>query len=84
MSRVVVVGSLNVDATSYVAEFPAPGETIRALDSRTALGGKGANQAVAVRRGGASVEFVARIGDSVAVRYCDRAIYDGHTVAREL
>lgn len=63
MSRVVVVGSLNVDATSYVAEFPAPGETIRALDSRTALGGKGANQAVAVRRGGAAVEFVARIGD---------------------
>lgn len=63
MSRVVVVGSLNVDATSYVADFPAPGETIRALDSRTALGGKGANQAVAVRRGGAAVEFVARIGD---------------------
>jgi ribokinase len=63
MSRVVVVGSLNVDATSYVEDFPAPGETIRALDSRTALGGKGANQAVAVQRAGAQVEFVARIGD---------------------
>ncbi|MGX5695238.1 ribokinase [Agromyces soli] len=63
MSRVVVVGSLNVDATSYVADFPAPGETVRALDSRTALGGKGANQAVAVQRAGAQALFVARIGD---------------------
>ncbi|MBI5089946.1 MAG: FAD-dependent oxidoreductase, partial [Actinobacteria bacterium] len=30
------------------------------------------------------VDSVVRIGDSVAVRYCDRAIYDGHTVGREL
>jgi pyruvate/2-oxoglutarate dehydrogenase complex dihydrolipoamide dehydrogenase (E3) component len=30
------------------------------------------------------VDKVVRIGDAVAVRYCDRAIYDGHTVGREI
>ena len=27
---------------------------------------------------------VIRVGDAVAVRYCDRAIYDGHTAGREI
>jgi hypothetical protein len=30
------------------------------------------------------VDEVVRIGDAVAVRYCDRAIYDGHVAARAL
>lgn len=30
------------------------------------------------------VESVHRVGDAVAVRYCDRAIYDGHTVGRDI
>jgi len=58
----VVFGSLNVDSTSYVAAFPAPGETILARGFRVALGGKGSNQAVAAHVAGASVELVARIG----------------------
>ncbi|UOQ87746.1 ribokinase [Agromyces endophyticus] len=62
-SRVLVVGSLNVDATTYVARFPAPGETIAAHGFQTALGGKGSNQAVAAHLAGADVELVARIGD---------------------
>lgn len=61
--RVVVVGSLNVDSTSYVAAFPEPGETIRAHGFQVALGGKGANQAVAVHVAGVPVEFIACIGD---------------------
>ena len=58
----VVFGSLNVDSTSYVAAFPAPGETILARGFRVALGGKGSNQAVAAHVAGASVDLVARIG----------------------
>jgi len=58
--RVVVVGSLNVDSTSYVAEFPAPGETILSHGFQVALGGKGSNQAVAAHVVGASVDLVAR------------------------
>ena len=64
--RVVVVGSLNVDSTSYVKAFPAPGETILSHGFRVALGGKGSNQAVAAHVVGASVEFVARIGTDAA------------------
>ncbi|MDQ0893798.1 ribokinase [Agromyces ramosus] len=58
----VVFGSLNVDSTSYVAAFPAPGETILAHGFRVALGGKGSNQAVAAHVAGASVDLVARVG----------------------
>lgn len=58
----VVFGSLNVDSTSYVAAFPAPGETILAHGFRVALGGKGSNQAVAAHVAGAAVELVARVG----------------------
>ncbi|MBM7502560.1 ribokinase [Agromyces aurantiacus] len=60
---VVVFGSVNVDATSYVGEFPRPGETVHSHGFRVALGGKGANQAVAAHLSGAPVELVARVGD---------------------
>ncbi|WP_067679930.1 ribokinase [Nocardia miyunensis] len=59
---VVVVGSVNVDVVSEVERLPAPGETVLALRSRTNLGGKGSNQAVAAARAGGRVEFVARVG----------------------
>lgn len=62
-ARLVVVGSLNVDATSYVERFPAPGETVASRAFRTALGGKGANQAVAAHLAGAEVDLVAQLGD---------------------
>lgn len=59
---VVVVGSMNADDSIRVRALPAPGETITALGVSTALGGKGANQAVAAARGGASVRFVGAAG----------------------
>jgi ribokinase len=61
-----VVGSLNVDSTSYVDAFPAPGETIRSRDFQVALGGKGSNQAVAAHVAGAAVDLVARVGSDAA------------------
>jgi len=67
--RVVVVGSLNVDSTSYVASFPAPGETVLSHGFQVALGGKGSNQAVAAHVVGASVELVARVGADAAGDY---------------
>ncbi|WP_353826343.1 PfkB family carbohydrate kinase [Agromyces sp. SYSU T0242] len=66
MSRVVVVGSLNVDTTSYVDAFPRPGETVRSTGHLVALGGKGANQAIAAHRCGAQVVFVGRVGEDAA------------------
>ena len=58
----MVVGSLNVDSTSYVGHFPAPGETVESTGFAVALGGKGTNQAVAAHLAGVETELIARIG----------------------
>jgi len=61
--RIVVVGSSNTDMTVLCARLPAPGETVVGGTFFQAGGGKGANQAVAAARAGASVTFVGRVGD---------------------
>jgi ribokinase len=60
---IVVVGSINVDLMLRCAQLPRPGETVLGSDFRTEMGGKGANQAVAAARLGASVALVGCIGD---------------------
>ncbi len=64
-AKIVVVGSFNVDLTSYMARMPAPGETVSGDRFVTGPGGKGSNQAVAAARLGAAVTFVGRIGQDV-------------------
>ena len=67
MSYLVVVGSLNMDLVVQVPEIPKPGETVLGRDFATYPGGKGANQAVAAARLGASVRMVGQVGkDSYA------------------
>jgi ribokinase len=63
--RIVVVGSANVDLTTFTDSFPRPGETIFAREFHLGFGGKGANQAVAARLCGAEVAMVARVGDDL-------------------
>ncbi|MBV9084841.1 MAG: ribokinase [Acidobacteriaceae bacterium] len=60
--RIVVVGSANVDLTTFADQMPRPGETIFAQGFELGFGGKGANQAFAARRCGAEVAMVARVG----------------------
>ncbi|MDR1237246.1 MAG: ribokinase [Propionibacteriaceae bacterium] len=66
MSEVVVVGSANVDHRLVVADFPAPGQTVKAVEFDTGPGGKGANQAVAAARAGAKTQMIASIGADLA------------------
>lgn len=66
MTRVCVVGSLNVDRSFAVRRLPRPGETVLAGSSRTAPGGKGANQAIAAARAGAEVTLVGAVGMDAA------------------
>jgi len=47
--RIAVVGSANVDLTTFSDQFPKPGETIFGQKFDLGFGGKGANQAVAAR-----------------------------------
>ncbi len=60
--RVVVVGSYNADMIIKAGRIPRPGETVIGGTFHTGPGGKGANQAVAAVRAGASVHFVGRLG----------------------
>jgi len=59
----VVVGSVNADLLVNVAALPLPGETVLALGSSHAAGGKGQAQAIAAARFGADVQFIAAVGD---------------------
>jgi ribokinase len=64
-AAVVVVGSLNRDTTLDVGHLPLPGETILAAGVRSALGGKGANQAVGAVRQGVPTAFICAVGEDV-------------------
>ncbi|MBT2144132.1 MULTISPECIES: ribokinase [unclassified Rhodanobacter] len=63
MTRIVVVGSINMDLVTQAPRFVGPGETILGERFLTVPGGKGANQAVAAARLGAEVALVGAIGD---------------------
>src|ERR1700761_2989175 len=63
--RIAVVGSANVDLTTFSDRFPKPGETIFGDKFDLGFGGKGAHQAVAARLCGAEVFMVARVGDDL-------------------
>jgi ribokinase len=62
---IAVVGSANVDLTTYSRVFPKPGETVLGDRFDMGFGGKGANQAVAARLCGAHSIMVARVGDDL-------------------
>jgi ribokinase len=63
--RIAVVGSANIDLTTFTDQFPKPGETIFGQKFDLGFGGKGANQAVAARLCGAEVFMLARVGDDL-------------------
>jgi ribokinase len=57
-----VVGSINLDLIATLDRLPRPGETLSGNGFATAPGGKGANQALAARRAGASVAMTGAVG----------------------
>jgi ribokinase len=63
--RIAVIGSNMVDLVTYVARMPVRGETVEAPSFEMGHGGKGANQAVAAARLGASVVMVTKVGDDM-------------------
>jgi ribokinase len=68
MAAVVVFGSLNHDLAVTLPRLPRPDETLRAHGLASFAGGKGANQAVAAARLGATVAMVGAVGDDDAGR----------------
>jgi ribokinase len=66
MHSVIVVGSVNLDLSARVSRLPEPGETVSGATLARFPGGKGANQALAARRLGASVSLFASVGRDAA------------------
>ncbi|MBS1533189.1 MAG: ribokinase [Bacteroidetes bacterium] len=62
---IVVIGSSNTDMVIKSDHLPAPGETILGGSFFMNPGGKGANQAVAAKRLGGNVTFIAKTGNDV-------------------
>lgn len=62
MSKILVIGSSNTDLIAQVNNFPKPGETIKGISYSQAMGGKGANQALAAHKLGGDVKFVTCLG----------------------
>lgn len=60
------MGSLNLDLVMRVPRIPRPGETVHGGHLSRYPGGKGANQAVAAARAGASVAMVGAVGNDDA------------------
>ncbi len=60
--KMVVFGSLNIDKTYTVEDFVRPGQTISAVRMEQFCGGKGFNQAIALRRAGNEVFFAGAVG----------------------
>ncbi|MFD3500263.1 ribokinase [Streptomyces sp. NPDC058678] len=63
MTHIAVLGSTNMDLVAYVEKAPQRGETVTGRDFRTIPGGKGANQAIAAARAGATVSMIGAVGN---------------------
>ena len=63
MSKIFVVGSINIDLVAKINHIPAQGETILADSFSTFCGGKGANQAAAVAKLGGTVSMIGKVGN---------------------
>jgi ribokinase len=76
--QLLVIGSLNTDLLVRVRALPGPGETVTGGVFEMAGGGKGANQAVAAARAGASVAMVGAVGaDEFGARQLEELAGEG-------
>ena len=69
MSTVIIVGAINLDCLAYLSHFPTKGENMRAKDLRCSLGGRGANQAVALTNLKIAALLLGKVGNDFAGDY---------------
>jgi len=64
--KVFNFGSINIDHVYRVPHLVAPGETLASASLTTVLGGKGANQSVALAKAGCAVQHIGKLGEGDA------------------
>ena len=74
MTDVIVVGSVNIDFTNYLIDWPRVGETVNTQETKISLGGKGANQSVAASNLGCAVTMIGAVGDDSFGQDAKRAL----------
>lgn len=75
-SKIVVIGSTNMDMVVKSFHIPVPGETVLGGGFLMNTGGKGANQAVSIARLGGDVSFISKVGKDVFGRQASQAFED--------
>ena len=70
MSKVFVLGSINLDLNFIVNKIPESGETIKSKDFFISSGGKGANQAVAIAKQKKEVIMLGSVGTDALSNIC--------------
>jgi len=85
MSKVAVIGIVGNSVFLPVDKFHVGGETVEASSIHFEFGGKGFNQAVAARRCGAEVSFLAAIGEEYGAEVADFLDKEGirHTLVHK-
>ena len=84
-SRVLVIGSANMDLVCNVEKFPEPGETLFGNKFQMIPGGKGANQAVSIGKLGGEVLFIGKLGnDAFRQKLMDSLVSNGVDVSNIL
>jgi ribokinase len=78
MSKITVVGSLNMDLVVSTPKVPVMGETIMGSGFLTAPGGKGANQAVAAAKLGGNVSMIGCLGNDIFGRDLRKNLEDSN------
>ena len=73
---VINFGSINIDHVYRVEHFVQPGETLASNEYQCLLGGKGANQSIALARAGTEVRHVGKINET-DVAFKQSMIRDG-------
>lgn len=65
MSKVFVLGSLNMDFIISVDKIPKLGQTIQGNDFKSSPGGKGSNQAVSLAKQGVDTYMIGSVGNDL-------------------
>ena len=81
--KILNFGSINIDHVYQVPHFVHAGETLASISLETGLGGKGANQSVALARAGAEVAHIGRLSssDSWAIELMQESGVDTQSVS---